>query len=218
MVTSSKLPAWLLPAALIFLSLIPVVAGVTRVAGLVGGAEVTPDNARFFAAPVTVIAHIVGASAFLWLGALQLVPAFRRQRPGWHRRAGRVLVACGIAAGLTGLWMTLFFPHVEGDGPLLFLFRLAFGSAMVIFLALGFAAARRRRFAEHGAWMTRGYAIGMGAGTQAVLHLPFLALGMPGELGRALLLGAGWLINLAVAEWSIRRTRVRAGSLQMAEA
>jgi hypothetical protein len=31
--------------------------------------------------------------------------------------------------------------------------------------------------------------------------------GPPDEFGKALLMGAGWVINLAVAEWAIRRRR-----------
>jgi predicted membrane protein DUF2306 len=67
-------------------------------------------------------------------------------------------------------------------------------------------AIRRRAFASHGAWMTRAYAIGMGAGTQVLTHLPwFLCVdGKPGELPRAVMMGAGWVINVAVAEWIIR--------------
>jgi hypothetical protein len=58
--------------------------------------------------------------------------------------------------------------------------------------------------------MIRGYAIGMGAGTQFLTHVPWiLLLGTPGELPRALLMGAGWVINIAVAEWIIRRRPAR---------
>ena len=32
-----------------------------------------------------------------------------------------------------------------------------------------------------------------------------LIAGPPSELSRALLMGAGWVINLAVAEWAIRK-------------
>ncbi len=54
--------------------------------------------------------------------------------------------------------------------------------------------------------MMRGYAIGLGAGTQVLTLLAGgLIVGPPNELGRALLMGAGWAINLAVAEWIIRR-------------
>jgi hypothetical protein len=54
--------------------------------------------------------------------------------------------------------------------------------------------------------MIRGYAIGMGAGTQVLTHLPwFIFVGKPGEGTRALLMGAGWVIKVVVAEWIIRR-------------
>jgi len=36
--------------------------------------------------------------------------------------------------------MTQFYPPVENDGDLLYGFRLLFGSAMVVFIVLGFAA------------------------------------------------------------------------------
>ena len=102
--------------------------------------------------------------------------------------------------------MTQFYPPVDGDGDLLYRFRLLFGSAWVLFIVLGLAAIPRRDIAQHSAWMMRGSAIGMGAGTQALTNLPwFLLFGMPGEFPKALLMGAGWAINLAVAEWIIGR-------------
>ncbi len=118
---------------------------------------------------------------------------------------GRRLVPCGLVAALSGLWMTQFYPPVMGDGPLLYDIRLVVGSAMTLFIVLGFAAIRRRDIARHRAWMMRGYALGLGAGTQALTHLPwFLFPGIQGELTRALLMGAGWIINLVVAEAVIR--------------
>ena len=54
--------------------------------------------------------------------------------------------------------------------------------------------------------MLRGYALGMGAGTQPLtLMVGELIGGPPNEFTRALLMGAAWVINLAVAEWIIRR-------------
>ena len=45
----------------------------------------------------------------------------------------------------------------------------------------------------------------MGAGTQVLTHLPwFILVGTPGESSRAVLMGAGWVINIIVAEWIIR--------------
>lgn len=192
-------------AALLLLSAIPLAAGAVRLTQLFGGAAITPANARFFAAPVPVVVHIVCASVYAVLGAFQFAPGFRRRRPGWHRAAGQLLVPCGLLVGLSGLWMTLFYPHPAGDGALLSALRLLFGSAMVAAIALGFAAIRCGDVAGHRAWMARGYALGLGAGTQALLLLAGeLIAGPPGELRRALLMGASWALNLAVAEWAIR--------------
>jgi hypothetical protein len=57
--------------------------------------------------------------------------------------------------------------------------------------------------------MTRAYAIAMGAGTQ-VFTLGFgEAIVGSSDLSIALLQAAAWVINLAVAEWFIRRQLVR---------
>ena len=69
--------------------------------------------------------------------------------------------------------------------------------------------------------MLRAYAIGMGAGTQALtLMTGALVVGPPSELSRAFLMGAASVINLAVAEWIIRRrlARVPSGRARTASA
>ena len=77
---------------------------------------------------------------------------------------------------------------------------------MAVAIVLAVEAIRRRDFPAHGAWMIRSYTIGMGAGTQVLTHIPYFVLvGKPGELSKAVLMGAGWVINIAVAEWTIRR-------------
>ena len=202
---------WLVPAALLALSFVPAVAGTARLAQLAGGAHVTPENARFFAAPLPVVLHIPAVVVFSILGAFQFSPGFRRRHRGWHRAAGRILIPCGLLAALSGLWMAQFYPLPAGDGQLLYMERIVFGSAMVVSIVLGLDAIRRRDFAAHGNWMMRAYAIGMGAGTQVLTHVPWFVLvgGMPGKAPRALLMGAGWVINVVVAEWVIRRRHAR---------
>ena len=85
------------------------------------------------------------------------------------------------------------------------------GSAMAVSIVLALLAIRRRDFVAHGAWMIRGYAIGLGAGTQVLTHLPWFmfADSKPGEFPRALMMGAGWGMNVMLAEWIIRRARTR---------
>lgn len=198
--------AWPVPVALILLSAIPLAAGAFRLTQLTGGATITPENARFFASPLPVVVHIVSVSVYAILGAFQFVPRLRQRRNRWHRSAGWLLIPCGLAVALSGLWMTLFYPWPKGDGLLLYGLRLLFGSAMLGAILLGVDAIRRRNFAQHGDWMLRGYAIGMGAGTQPLtLMVGAMFVSPPSELSRALLMGAAWVINLAVAEWIIRR-------------
>lgn len=201
---------WLVPAALLALGFVPAIAGALRLAELGSGAAITPENARFFAAPAPVIIHIVSAVLFSVLGALQFSPGLRRSRPLWHRYTGRVAAPLGLAAALSGLWMTLFYPNADTnfDGPAVYAMRLAAGSGMVGAMVLALMAIARRDIAAHQRWMTRAYALGMGAGTQVFTHIPwFLWPEMQGELLRALCMGAGWAVNIAVAEWVLSRPR-----------
>lgn len=208
---NSKRSEWLVVAGLLGLSLVPALAGTARLAELAVGAEVTPANARFHAAPVPIVIHVVTATLFSIVGSLLFAPSFRRRRRGWHRIAGRILAPCGVVVALSGLWMAQFYPAQPGDGVMVYIERLIFGAAMLVSILLALDAVRRRDFASHGAWMIRGYAIGLGAGTQVLTHLPWFLLveGWPGELPRAIMMGAGWIINVAVAEWIIRRAPAR---------
>ena len=201
--TTSRRADWLVPTALIALTLIPMGGGALRLTDLAGG-EVTPENARFFAAPVPVVLHIFGAVLYCLGGAFQFSAGLRRRKPVIHRYLGRILLPAGLLMALTGLWMTLFYPYPEGDGHLLAGFRLVAGTVTALALVLGFLAIRRRDIVRHRAWMIRAYALAQGAGTQAVVAIAWLALVGPATgLTRTLLLGAGWVINAAVAEWLI---------------
>ncbi len=209
-VPSARGRAWLVPAGLVLLSLVPAVAGTSRLAELAGDPEVTAANERFVTMPLPVVLHLLGVIPFSILGAFQFSAELRRRYRGWHRKAGRLLVALGLMAALSGLWMTLVYPWANNDGQAVYVMRLLFGSAMVASILAAVDAIRRRDFAAHGEWMIRGYAIGMGAGTQVLTHLPwFILVGTPDELPRAVMMGAGWVINVIVAELVIRSARGR---------
>jgi uncharacterized membrane protein len=199
-----------LVAGLFLLSLLPLVFGALRLTQLAGGAAIMPADARFTASPLPVVVHIVSASLYAVLGAFQFATGFRQRQPGWHRAAGWVVLLCGLLAALSALWMTLFYPRQAGTHELLYVFRLLFGSVMVASFPLGIAAVLRGDVKGHRAWMMRGYAIGLGAGTQMLtLMVGEMIAGPPSELSHALQMGAAWVINLAVAEWSLRRRTSR---------
>ena len=147
---------WLPPIGLIVLSLIPVIAGAVRLNELLGGPEVTANNARFVASPIPVTVHIVSVTLYSLLGAFQFVPLLRRRKQSWHRIAGRILVPAGVLVALSGLWMSVFYARHRGDGESLVVVRLIVGAAMLASIVLAVLAIRRRDFTSHGAWMTRG--------------------------------------------------------------
>jgi len=201
-------PAWLVPASLLVLSTVPAIAGIARLIQLNSGGEITALNARFLSAPLPVVLHILSAIAYSTLGAFQFSSSLRSNNPGWHRQAGRVLIPIGLTASFTGLWMSMFYPTASEnfDGPALQVMRLVVSTAMTVAIGLGLRAIWLGRVKEHQMWMMRAYALGLGAGTQVLTHVPWMLFPeIRGETTRAVCMGAGWVINVAVAEWLMTR-------------
>ncbi|GIJ11502.1 DUF2306 domain-containing protein [Micromonospora andamanensis] len=204
--TASARSTWLIPAGLLVLSAVPVVAGGLRLAELAGGAQVLPDGDRIASPPLPLVAHIVAVTVFSVLGAFQFAPRLRRLHRGWHRIAGRVLIPFGLLTAASGLWLTVVPARGPLDSDTLVAVRVVVSLAMAGSLVLGFAAVRRRDFTRHRAWMIRGYAIGLGAGTQFFTQMAWLAaVGPLTTAGRTGTMTAAWLINVVLAEWIIRR-------------
>jgi hypothetical protein len=205
---------WLIPVGFILLTLIPVISGSLRLTQLGGGPELIPESPRFTDFPVPVILHIVAGTLFGFVGAFQFLPGLRRGKRSWHKMAGRVLIPAGFILALSALWMATFSDLPVGDGPALRVIRWIFGTYMLVALVLAVRAIVQRRFQVHGAWMTRAYALGVAAGTQAIFLIPVsVALGSSHELGRAVAMAGAWVVNLAVAELVIRR-RVRRAAVR----
>jgi hypothetical protein len=196
---------WLVALLLALVSAIPIAVGIYVIVELAAG-HIRPETIRHLASPLPVVLHVASATIYATLGPLQFVSAFRRRFPGWHRLVGRLLLVCGLVAGLSGLWMTLFYARLAHTNDLLVIIRIVFSSALIVFITLGFLAILRRNFSLHRAWMMRAYAVGLGAGTQALVFMVAEGVaGPPDQVGKALLMGFSWLINLGVAECAIRR-------------
>jgi uncharacterized membrane protein len=150
------------------------------------------------------IVHGVSGTLFAVLGAFQFPTALRRGHRTWHRRTGRLLVPLGLTAAVSAIWLTFFYSHLHDSGPLLSVFRVTFASALAASIVVAFTAIRRREIARHRDWMIRAYALSLGAATQ-IFTLGFgQAIFGDDETSTALLTGAAWVINLAIAEWVIR--------------
>jgi uncharacterized membrane protein len=198
-----------LPFVLIALVAIPGAGGAARLVELSGGRTTLPAKPHVTESPLPLIIHIVAALTFAILGAFQFWPPPRSRRSGWHPVSGRLVVALGLVVALTALWLNEITPRSTGAAQLLYLFRLAAGSGMAIGTILGVTTIRRGDVAGHRAWMIRAYALAFGAAT----HVFTIGIGQAifgdSELTNALMQGAGWLINLAIAERAIRRPAYR---------
>ena len=205
--TNANKTDWKIPLALLAISAIPFAAGIARLAGLAGNQVISSENARFVAAPLPIVLHILSASLFSILGAFQFSSGIRQRSPTWHRVSGRLVVASGIFAAVSGLWMTVTYPiPPELQGGLLYAVRAFVSAAMLLSIYCAVAAITRRDIAAHRAWMIRAYALGQGAGMQVVVFLPWMLLiGKPNILQRDVLMSLAWLINLLVAEMAIQR-------------
>ena len=88
---------------------------------------------------------------------------------------------------------------------------------MAACLTLGMVTVQRHDFVGHRAWMIRAYALAAGAGTQVFTQGVTETFFSDGALSSGLALGAGWAINLTVAECIIpRSTRGNSNRLRSA--
>ncbi|AIX99972.1 hypothetical protein ART_0374 [Arthrobacter sp. PAMC 25486] len=205
-IRTDRMGRWV-PFALSAVILIPTVAGTLRLVELSSGPQLKPEDSRLTASPVPVVVHISRAIPYAVIGAYQFSPWLRRRHPKWHRMAGRALLPLGLAVAFTALWMTLFYAGQSGTGAPHYAFRLMLGSGMVASILLGFTALRHGDVAHHLAWMTRACALALGAGTQVFTQgFGNTVFGTSG-LTTTLMMGAGWAIHLATAEFIIRRSR-----------
>jgi hypothetical protein len=91
------------------------------------------------------------------------------------------------------------------QGKPLYLIRLLVSSTMAVAVVLALIAILNRNIPSHRAWIIRAYALGQGAGTQALIFIPLmLVVGeVTGQL-RDILMIAAWVINFIVGEFIIR--------------
>jgi hypothetical protein len=134
-------------------------------------------------------AHLVSGPVSLLLGTLLISEQFRTRVPAWHRRLGRVQVACVLLLVTpSGLWMAWYAQTGGVAGAGLGSLAVVTATCMV----LGWRAAVVRRFAEHRRWMLRSY----------VLLCSAVVIRMMGGLATVAQFDAPWLYPLAAwASW-----------------
>jgi len=204
-----KRPYRALPYLLCAACFVPVSIGAYRV----GALAFEWDWALQFAADqvdnLPLWLHAIFSIGFLTLGALQLVTGLRNSNRPRHRKLGKYTFVFGVLGASSGLYMTLSHPDISG--PLLHYGRLLFACLWIGFLVQAVVSIRNRDIPRHRANMIRAYAIAINAGTLPFIYLPILAIfGEPPQVFDEIIQVGGWVVNLSIAEWWIRRRARRA--------
>ena len=106
-------------------------------------------------------AHVLGGTGMLLFGGLNLYLAARRDNFPLHRLVGRTYLGFGVFGSVSAMIVTLT-AHKEAGGPIFTnttISLVTLASAWLAFAALGWRAARNRRFQSHGQWMIRSYVL-----------------------------------------------------------
>lgn len=197
-----KVVRWPLVTAVGFLALVGVAASVAYYLR-------EPYNPGFLQFPTIVALHVVLGGVYLALAPVQFVKRIRSRHIGYHRRAGRVLVAIGLVVGTTALFIGLIIPFSGWAERVVI---GLFGSLFLFALIKGFVHVRAGRVALHREWMIRAFAIGLSIATQRLIFVPaLLVVGDPTldqlrAISAAAFLAA-FVAHAGVAEAWIRLTR-----------
>ena len=151
--------------------------------------------------------HVFTSMLALAAGFTQFAPWILRHRPRLHRWMGKayVLNVCFVT-GPASLIMAFY-----ANGG--FTSRLAFGilaTAWITTTAMGWREALRRNWAVHREWMMRSYALTLSALTLRVWKYLLVLLFDPRPMDvYRLVAWLGFVPNVLLAEWLIRRRRAR---------
>ena len=110
---------------------------------------------------VGTFSHVLGGTGMLLFGGLNLYLAARKDHFPLHRLVGRTYLAFGAFGAISALIVTLT-THKEVGGPIftnVTISLVTLALAWLAFAALGWRAARNRRFQQHGQFMIRSYVL-----------------------------------------------------------
>ena len=143
--------------------------------------------------------HVTGASLVLWLGPMQFWAGVRNRFRRFHRYAGRAIVAGSLAASVSSLVLSTANP-CRGCAASLFTLSIVWFS----FTAMGFVAARQRKFVAHREFMIRGYTCALAFVIVRVLgELPdawWMYFAKVAEVRYTTLEWLGWVVPLMFVE------------------
>jgi uncharacterized membrane protein len=157
------------------------------------------------AAPPLFILHALSGAVALLAGSLQLRLATRllRGRRQLHRRIGQSYVWMAWITSLSSLGVAAFFDVSLAA-------KTAFASVSLLWFittTVAFLHIRQGRVRQHREWMIRSFSLACFFVTGSLWPPILAATALPEAIGYPLALFLSRSLNLAAAEWWIRRTR-----------
>ena len=107
-------------------------------------------------------AHVLGGTGMLLFGGLNLYLAARKDYFPIHRIIGWTYLGFGVLGSVSAIVVTSSMAHKQVGTPILTnatISLLTLAAAWLAFAALGWRAARNRRFPSHSQWMIRSYVL-----------------------------------------------------------
>ena len=207
--TLSRKAGWVL---VIFLALLTPVAAITRMIDMRAGMRPSPPgvgdsfDVRYGQNPGLTYLHLVPGVIFMVMGPFQFSKRIRTKWLNFHRWAGRLFVAIGLAMAVFGMIMAADLPAFGGLNTQIATYF--FGFIFVFCIAKAYQHARHKRIALHREWMIRAFSIGLGVSTIRLVIIAFvIAAGLPFEQIFGIAFWLGWSINMIGAEVWINLTR-----------
>jgi len=147
--------------------------------------------------------HVYASIICLPAGFTQFSPGLLKRAPRWHRVSGRIYAFVAVfLAGPSGFVIGL---HANG-GPTS---QLAFCLLAILWVYCtlkGWHTARKGDIKAHRNWMIRSFALALSAITLRAWKVGLVAAFHPRPMDvYRIVAWLGWVLNLLIAEWIIRR-------------
>lgn len=173
-----------------------------------------PYNPGFLEFPVATALHVILGGVYLTLAPFQFAKRIRSRHLGYHRWAGRVLVAIGLLVGAAGVFMAVVIPAAGWSERVVV---GSFGLLFLLALGKGFLHVRAGRVAMHREWMIRAFAIALAIATTRLISIPaLLIVGVhtDGQVATLVIVSftVAFVVHALLAEAWIRATRRRSVS------
>lgn len=143
-----------------------------------------------------ILTHVTGGVSMIVLGACALFIGWTRKAFRWHRWIGRLYLLLGSMAAILVFVLATLAPH---EPKSLYIATGTLALAWLAVAAMGWRAARNRRFDSHREWMIRSYVLSwtfVGCRLATMIDFyPWL-----GSEGVTAAIWVNWIVPLIVCE------------------